>query len=150
MKRIIFSVISSLIMTFAVSAHEINNYRYVVIEHQEDMPKDIEKRLTKEFPKLGFELLTEESYNTLDSHDKDLTLKAVYRCRQSVQCLFRLRLINPRGEEVYEDEQVGAAGFMSYKNDRQSAIKKIFKALKKLNYKFEHTNQSPLKTGDNL
>lgn len=37
---------------------------------------------------------------------------------------------------VYEDEQVAAGGFMSYKNDRQSAIKKIFKQLKKQNYKF--------------
>lgn len=118
-------------------AHDINNYKYVVIEHQEDTPKDIEARLAKEFPAIGFVLLDADSYEALPENEKAIALKAVYRSRQSAQCLFRLRLININGDEVYEDEQVGAAGFMTRKNDRQSAIKKIFKQLKKINYKFE-------------
>lgn len=140
MKKLCVILISLVIGCVGLYAHDINNYKYVVIEHQEDMPKDIEARLAKEFPTLGFVLLDVDAYEALPENEKNIALKAVYRSRQSAQCLFRLRLLNIKGEEVYEDEQVGAAGFMSRKNDRQSAIKKIFKQLKKLDYKFEPSN----------
>lgn len=137
MKKICVFLFSLVIGCVGLFAHNINNYKYVVIEHQEDMPNDIEARLAKEFSTLGFVLLDTDTYEALPENEKALALKAVYRSRQSAQCLFRLRLLNNKEEEVYEDEQVGAAGFMTRKNDRQSAIKKIFKQLKKLNYKFE-------------
>lgn len=122
--------------TATICAQSLNDYKYVVIQHQEDSKKDIELRMTKEFPLLGFVLLTEEEASQLEDKQKSLLLTAEYLCRQSVQCFFRLKLKNSKGEIVYEDEQVAAAGFMSYKNDRQSAIKKIFKQLKKQNYQF--------------
>lgn len=118
----------------SVCAQSLNNYKYVVIQHQEDSKKDIEKRMAKEFPLLGFVLLSEEEVAQLDEQEKDLVLTAEYLCRQSGQCLFKIKLKNRNGDIVYEDEQVAAAGFLTYKNDRQSAIKKIFKQLKK------HTN----------
>lgn len=119
-----------------VCAQSLNDYKYVVIQHQEDSKKDIEKRMAKEFPLLGFVLLTEEEASNLDNQEKNLLLTAEYLCRQSAQCLFKIKLKNSNGDIVYEDEQVAAGGFMSYKNDRQSAIKKIFKQLKKQNYQF--------------
>lgn len=92
--------------------------------------------MSKEFPILGFVLLSSEEAELLNPQDKDLVLTAEYLCRQSAQCLFKIKLKNRAGDIIYEDEQVAAAGFMTRKNDRQSAIKKIFKQLKKLNYQF--------------
>jgi len=133
-----FVVCFLMLFTYAatICAQSLNDYKYVVIQHQEDSKKDIEQRMTKEFPLLGFILLNEEEVSRLDAQEKKLLLTAEYLCRQSVQCLFKLKLKNSNGDIVYEDEQVAAAGFMSYKNDRQSAIKKIFKQLKKQNYQF--------------
>ena len=136
MKKLLVCLL--MLFTYAVSicAQSLNDYKYVVIQHQEDSKKDIEQRMAKEFPLLGFVLLTEEEASQLGAQEKSLLLTAEYLCRQSAQCLFKLKLKNNKGDIVYEDEQVAAAGFMSYKNDRQSAIKKIFKQLKKLNYQY--------------
>ncbi|MBO5445450.1 MAG: hypothetical protein J5995_08965 [Muribaculaceae bacterium] len=136
MKKLLMCLLMLLTYTATICAQSLNDYKYVVIQHQEDSKKDIELRMTKEFPLLGFVLLTEEEASQLEDKQKSLLLTAEYLCRQSVQCFFRLKLKNSKGEIVYEDEQVAAAGFMSYKNDRQSAIKKIFKQLKKQNYQF--------------
>lgn len=133
-----FLVFLLILLSYAVtiSAQSLNEYKYVVIQHQEDSKKDIEQRMSKEFPVLGFILLSEEEASQLNETERDLILTAEYLCRQSGQCLFKLKLKNNKGVIVYEDEQVAAAGFMSYKNDRQSAIKKIFKELKKQNYQY--------------
>lgn len=136
MKKLLVCFLMLFAYTAIICAQSLNDYKYVVIQHQEDSKKDIEQRMTKEFPLLGFVLLTEDEASQLDAQEKKLLLSAEYLCRQSVQCLFKLKLKNSNGDIVYEDEQVAAAGFMSYKNDRQSAIKKIFKQLKKQNYRF--------------
>lgn len=122
-----------MLFTYAISicAQSLNDYKYIVIQHQEDSKKDIEQRMAKEFPLLGFVLLTEEEASQLDAQEKSLLLTAEYLCRQSGECLFKIKLKNSNGDIVYEDEQIAGAGFMSRKNDRQSAIKKIFKQLKK-------------------
>ena len=141
MKKLLVCLL--MLFTYAVSicAQSLNDYKYVVIQHQEDSKKDIEQRMAKEFPLLGFVLLTEEEASQLDVQEKSLLLTAEYLCRQSAQCLFKLKLKNNEGDIVYEDDQVAAAGFMSYKNDRQSAIKKIFKQLKKLNYQYSSNDK---------
>ena len=122
-------------------AHPIDNYKFVVILHQEEAAKDIEPRMTKEFSDLGFTVVSEEEVAELDEQGKKGLLKAKYRCRQSGECIFKLELINNSGDVVYEDEQIFGAGFMSRKNDRQGAIKRIFKELKKLDYQYSPNNQ---------
>ncbi len=136
MKKLLVCLL--MLFTYAVSicAQSLNDYKYIVIQHQEDSKKDIEQRMAKEFPLLGFVLLTEEEASQLDAQEKSLLLTAEYLCRQSGECLFKIKLKNSNGDIVYEDEQIAGAGFMSRKNDRQSAIKKIFKQLKKLNYQY--------------
>ncbi len=131
MKKLLVCLL--MLFTYAVSicAQSLNDYKYIVIQHQEDSKKDIEQRMAKEFPLLGFVLLTEEEASQLDAQKKSLLLTAEYLCRQSGECLFKIKLKNSNGDIVYEDEQIAGAGFMSRKNDRQSAIKKIFKQLKK-------------------
>ena len=124
MRKVIFIFVIALIATISINAQNLNSYKYVFIEHQEDAAKDIEQRMQKEFPVLGFVLLSEEEYQQLNDADKALSLIAKYRCRQSAECIFKLELINSLGEQVYEDEQISGAGFMSRKNDRQSALKK--------------------------
>lgn len=141
MKKLLVCLLMLLTHVVSICAQSLNDYKYVVIQHQEDSKKDIEQRMAKEFPLLGFVLLTEEEVSQLDAQEKSLLLTAEYLCRQSAQCLFKLKLKNCKGDIVYEDEQVAAAGFMSYKNDRQSAIKKIFKQLKKKNYQFTPTEK---------
>lgn len=136
MSKFFLTFLLIVISLFSASAQSLNDYKYIVIEHQEDSPKDVEKRMSKEFPILGFVLLSSEEAELLNPQDKDLVLTAEYLCRQSAQCLFKIKLKNRAGDIIYEDEQVAAAGFMTRKNDRQSAIKKIFKQLKKLNYQF--------------
>lgn len=136
MNKVLVFILMVLAYSVTVCAQSLNDFKYVVIQHQEDSKKDIEKRMAKEFPLLGFVLLTEEEASNLDNQEKNLLLTAEYLCRQSAQCLFKIKLKNSNGDIVYEDEQVAAGGFMSYKNDRQSAIKKIFKQLKKQNYQF--------------
>ena len=131
MKKLLVCLL--MLFTYAVSicAQSLNDYKYIVIQHQEDSKKDIEQRMAKEVPLLGFVLLTEEEASQLDAQEKSLLLTAEYLCRQSGECLFKIKLKNSNGDIVYEDEQIAGAGFMSRKNDRQSAIKKIFKQLKK-------------------
>ena len=136
MRKVLVFFLMLFASTTYVCAQSLNEYKYVVIQHQEDSKKDIEQRMSKEFHLLGFVLLTEDEAAKLGETETNLVLRAEYLCRQSVQCLFKLKLINSNGDIVYEDEQVAAAGFMSYKNDRQSAIKKIFKELKKQNYHY--------------
>lgn len=122
-------------------AHPIDNYKFVVILHQEEAAKDIEPRMIKEFSNLGFTVLSEEEVAELDEQAKNELLKAKYRCRQSGECIFKLELIGNSGDVVYEDEQIFGAGFMSRKNDRQGAIKRIFKEMKKLNYQYSSKKQ---------
>ena len=137
MKKILFAFAMLIMTALSVSAHQINNYKYIFIQHQEDAPKDIESRMEKEFSSLGFTVLSSDEFAQLPSSEQSLVLNAEYLCIQSAQCLFHIWLKNTNGEEVYEDEQVAAGGFMTKKNDRQSALKKIFKEIKKLNYQFE-------------
>lgn len=125
----------------SVMAHPIDNYNLLVIFHQDEAAKDIEPRMIKEFSNLGFKVLPEEEAAKLDERTKKGLLKAKYRCRQSGECIFKLELINSSGDVVYEDEQIFGAGFMSRKNDRQGAIKRIFKELKKLNYQYTPINK---------
>lgn len=136
MRKILVCLLLLLSSTVAISAQSLNEYKYVVIQHQEDSKKDIEQRMSKEFPLLGFVLLSEEDAAQLIETEQALILRAEYLCRQSAQCLFKLKLKNNKGDIVYEDEQVASDGFMSYKSDRQIAIKKIFKELKKQNYQY--------------
>jgi len=137
MKRVLTFFAMLITMVIAINAHQINNYKYIFIQHQEDAPKDIESRMEKEFSNLGFTILSSDEFAQLPESEQSLVLSAEYRCRQSAQCLFHIWLKNSNGDEVYEDEQVAAGGFMTKKNDRQSALKKIFKEIKKLNYQFE-------------
>lgn len=125
----------------SIMAHPIDNYKFVVILHQEEAAKDIEPRMIKEFSNLGITVLSEEEVAELDEQAKNELLKAKYRCRQSGECIFKLELIDNSGDVVYEDEQIFGAGFMSRKNDRQGAIKRIFKELKKLNYQYSPKKQ---------
>ena len=136
MKRLSLLFGITLIAVVTVMAHPINNYKYVVIEHQEKAAKDIEPRMSKEFGNLGFIVLSEDEASQLDELGKTETLIAKYRCRQSGECIFKIELINNSGNDIYEDEQIFGARFMSRKNDRQGAIKRIFKELKKLNYQY--------------
>ncbi|WP_302597588.1 hypothetical protein [Muribaculum intestinale] len=131
MKKLLVCLLMLFTYAASICAQSLNDYKYVVIQHQEDSKKDIEQRMAKEFPLLGFVLLTEEEASQLDAQEKSLLLTAEYLCRQSGECLFKIKLKNSNGDIVYEDEQIAGAGFMSRKNDRQSAIKKIFKQLKK-------------------
>ena len=137
MKKFFFCVAIILFAFIGLKAHPINSYKYIIIENQDDAAKDIEPRLFDEFQKMGFILLSDDLYQGLDEAEKAKVLTAKYRCRQSGECIFKLELVNQSGEEVYEDEQIFGGGFMTRKNDRQGAIKRIFKELKKLNYQFE-------------
>ena len=131
MKKAFLNLLLLCASTFPFYGQSLNEYKYVVIQHQEDSKKDIEQRLSKEFSLLGFELITEEKVLQLNKDESNLVLYAEYLCRQSGQCLFKIKLKNCQDKIVYNDEQVAAAGFLTQKNDRQSAIKKIFKQLKK-------------------
>ena len=139
MKKLILFICFLFVTIIPIIAHPINNYKYVVIQHQDEAAKDVEPRMVKEFSNLGFVVLSEEEATQLDEQSQKELLNAKYRCRQSGECIFKLELINNSGEEIYEDEQIFGGGFMSRKNDRQGAIKRIFKALKKLNYQYSPT-----------
>ncbi|MCM1310778.1 MAG: hypothetical protein NC301_07130 [Bacteroides sp.] len=118
-------------------AHPINNYKYLLLEQYDDVPEDVEKRFLKEFPKMGFTMVDNEAYSQFQNNEKKQTLIASYKLRGSGTCLLLLSLKNADGTVVYDDLQVGDSGFMSAKNDRQSAITQLFRELGKLNYHFE-------------
>lgn len=136
MKRISLLLGCMLIAIISAFAHPINKYKYVCLQHQEDAAKDVEPRMVKEFTNLGFIVLNESEVKQLDEQSKQELLYVKYRCRQSGECIFKLELINSAGDVIYEDEQIFGGGFMSRKNDRQGAIKRIFKELKKLEYQY--------------
>lgn len=136
MKKFFLLFGCSLMTFFSLLAHPINNYKYVYIQHQEKAAKDVETRMAKEFTNLGFTVLNSDEIEQLDTQSKKELLSAKYRCRQSVECIFKIELINSEGEVIYEDEQIFGAGFISRRNDRQGAIKRIFKELNKLDYRY--------------
>ena len=136
MKKITLFFGCMLIVVISAFAHPINKYKYVCIQHQEEAAKDVEPRMVNEFTNLGFTVLNDNDLEQLDEQSKQELLIAKYRCRQSVECIFKIELLNSKGEVVYEDEQIFGGGFMSRKNDRQGAIKRIFKELKKLDYQY--------------
>lgn len=140
MKRISFIITFLLLNVISIMAHPIDYYKFIVISHQEDAAADIEPRMIKEFSDLGFIVISDEEASELRDQTKHEILYAKYRCRQSGECIFKLELINNSGNTVYEDEQIFGAEFMSRKNDRQGAIKRIFRELKKLNYQYTPIN----------
>lgn len=144
MKKLLMGLMMLLAGLMSISAQSLNDYKYIVIQHQEEAAKDVEPRMIKEFSELGFNVISSDEVAQLDNSGKELILNAKYRCRQSGECIFQLELINNSGKVVYEDEQIFGGGFMSRKNDRQGAIKRIFKQLKKQNYHFVDTNNASI------
>lgn len=136
MKRLCFVFMWVCFVCVLSCAHPINHYKYILLECQDEVPEDVEKRFLKEFPKLGFIMVNDDAYSELDSENKALTLTAQYKLRGSNTTLMILKLVSHDGNIVYDDLQIGE-GVMSAKNDRQSAITQLFRELKKLDYHFE-------------
>ena len=59
MKKLLVCLLMLFTYAASICAQSLNDYKYVVIQHQEDSKKDIEQRMAKEFPLLGVVLLTE-------------------------------------------------------------------------------------------
>lgn len=137
MKRLCFIFMWMIFACALASAHPINQYKCILLERQDEVPEDVEKRFLKEFTKMGFIVVDNDGYAELNSADKALTLTARYKLRGSAICLLVLHLVAPDGKVVYDDIQIGDSGFMSSKNDRQSALKLLFRELEKLNYHYE-------------
>lgn len=83
MKKILIFIGFIFWTVISTMSHPIDNYKFVVILHQEEAAKDIEPRMIKEFSNLGFTVLSEEEVAELDEPAKNELLKAKYRCRQS-------------------------------------------------------------------
>lgn len=118
-------------MLCLMNAQSVKSFKYVLIESQKGSPKDVEERLYEGFTELGFKVIKEEDYDSLQDSEPNSVLLAKYRCRQSGSCIFKLQLYDKQGTEVYEDEQICANGFMSRRLDRRGAISRIFKQLQK-------------------
>ena len=137
MKNIILSTIIVLSCCLFTFGHEVNKYRYLCIEIDEN-PYGIEKRINEEFMKLGFQTIDHEFYEEFDPTEKSLTLFADYDyfINYNGPSSLTLVLSNAAGTPIWKATGQGCT-FLSAKGDMKGALKQIIKQFNRLKYKFD-------------
>ena len=120
----------------ALSGHKINNYKYIYIENQGNQ-YGLEERYRDFFVEIGFTVLSEEEYEVLSSAERQKLLIVNYTCTvvAGAASSQTLTLRNSSDKIVYSRSE--SAYTMTANSDMRRAAKKIMKAIKNLEYKYE-------------
>lgn len=130
-----------------INAHKINGYKYIHIEETGNI-YGIEDRLTNYFTQIGFKAIASYEIEDMSNENKSLLLIATYKWEivKGGHSTLILTLSDITGSVVYKVAGQGIA--WTAKGDMKNALKKIFKQIDKLHYKFDIT-QNKAKSATN-
>lgn len=122
--------------SFVSAGHKINSYKYIYIENQGNQ-YGLEERYRDFFTEIGFTVLTEEEYELLGSAERQKLLIVNYTCTvvAGAASSQTLTMRNTSDRIVYSRSE--SAYTMTANSDMRRAAKKIMKAIKKLEYRYE-------------
>lgn len=128
-----------------MNAHKINGYKYIHIEETGNL-YGVEDRLTDYFTKIGFKTIASYEYEDMSNENKSLLLIASYKWDivYGGHSTLILTLSDITGSVIYKASGQGIA--WSAKGDMKNALKKIFKQIDNLNYKFDITQNKAKST----
>lgn len=106
----------------SVLAHEINGYRYIAVNN----PLDCETSIKKYFESIGFDVYPLSDIDLKTHQQREETLIADFDWNLYSS---RIRMVNANGTTIFSTVQNGKS--------HKSCLKKIFKKISELNYKFD-------------
>lgn len=120
---------------FALNAHKINGYNYIYIEETGNI-YGVEDQLKKYFSNLGFKTVASYEYEDMNNESKSQLLIATYQWDivKGGHSTLILTLSDITGSVIYRASGQGIS--WSAKGDMKNALKKIFKQIDELHYKF--------------
>lgn len=129
-------LLAFLFIPLFVNAHKINGYKYIHIEETGNI-YGVESRLTEYFTRIGFKTVASYEFEDMDNEDKNLLLIATYKWEivYGGHSSLILTLSDITGSVIYKVAGQGIS--MSVKGDMKNALKKIFKQIDALHYKFD-------------
>lgn len=118
------------------AGHKINSYKYIYIENQGNQ-YGLEERYRDFFVEIGFTVLSEEEYEVLSSAERQKLLLVNYTCTvvAGAASSQTLTMRNSSDKIVYSRSE--SAYTMTANSDMRRAAKKIMKAIRNLEYKYE-------------
>lgn len=130
-----------------MNAHKINGYKYIHIEETGNI-YGIEDRLTNYFTQIGFKAIASYEFEDMSNENKSLLLIASYKWEivNGGHSTLIVTLSDITGSVIYKVAGQGIA--WSAKGDMKNALKKIFKQIDNLHYKFDIT-QNKAKSATN-
>lgn len=130
-----------------MNAHKINGYKYIHIEETGNI-YGIEDRLTNYFTQIGFKTIASYEFEDMSNENKNLLLIASYKWEivNGGHSTLIVTLSDITGSVIYKVAGQGIA--WSAKGDMKNALKKIFKQIDNLHYKFDIT-QNKAKSATN-
>lgn len=142
MNRLLIVIISLILSTSSIVAHDVNKYKYFCLDVEEN-PYGIEKRFLEEFQKAGFFIMNNDYYEQLDATEKAKTLFAEYDyfLNHNGDSWLKIVLKNASGATVWETTGYGCT-FLSASGDFKKCTKQIMSAFKRLKYKFDESFDS--------
>lgn len=137
MKRLLTIIAFIFVGISFLSAHEVNEYKYLCLDIEEN-PYGIEKRLLEEFQKAGFIIIDNDFYEQLDPKEKAKTLFAEYDyfLNHNGDSSLTVFLKNASGATVWVKTGYGCT-FLSASGDFKKCTKQIMDAFKSLKYKYD-------------
>lgn len=119
-------------------AHKINGYKYIHIGETGNI-YGIEDRLTKYFTQIGFKPIASYEIEDMNNENKSLLLIADYKWEivNGGHSTLIVTLSDITGSVIYKAAGQGIA--WTAKGDMKNALKKIFKQIDSLHYKFDIT-----------
>jgi S1-C subfamily serine protease len=138
-----------LLILFAIplcmNAHKINGYKYIHIEETGNI-YGIEDRLTNYFTQIGFKAIASYEFEDMSNENKSLLLIASYKWEivNGGHSTLIVTLSDITGSVIYKAAGQGIA--WTAKGDMKNALKKIFKQIDNLHYKFDITQNKAKST----
>lgn len=130
------SIVNNPSNAHASTGHKINNYKYICIENQGNA-YGLEEKYRDFFSEIGFTVLTEDEAEELSATEREKLLMANYTCTvvAGAASSQTLTLRNTANKIVYSRSE--SAYTMTANSDMKRAAKKIMKAVRALEYKYE-------------
>ena len=130
------SMVNQPSVSFVSAGHKINNYKYICIENQGNA-YGLEERYRDFFTEIGFTVLTEDEAEDLSVKEREKMLMVNYTCTvvAGAASSQTLTMRNTANKIVYSRSE--SAYTMTANSDMRRAAKKIMKAVRALEYKYE-------------
>lgn len=139
MKQFLFFIL--MVYSIAISAHKINNYKFVYIEEAGNL-HSIEDKLAAKLSKLGFHIVSSNDMEEMSINNKALLLVLTYDWSVNVGAPSTLKVTfsDNYGVEIYKVATQGNT--WTERGDMSIALNKLSRKLENLHYRFNEATQS--------